>query len=353
MKIAPERLDNVIRLGYTLEEARFLYIVATHSGYFTHRQFLAFSETKPGKHSQQFLTRLLRTKHGTFHTHPSGGRVYHVFSRKIYNAIGRDDLRTRRKHQLEYVKTRILTLDFVLANLDYDYLETEAEKVPFFLVHRNLNRDLLPSKSYTSRRSAQVTKRYFVDRFPIFFRDGSLVPTFTYMEAGAATAQGFATHLEAYGGLLRSLPEYEFIYVAPSERFFASAREEFARRVLGLASSPSKEELLRYFRLRKSWEQGERVAAADVVFLNEAARDFGKEGIERQYREWVQGTLSEGTVSLPSEIEIPCRQAKVSTHKCGASLCVFERSAAQRGESPADIASGEFSPVVSPEVSRL
>ena len=136
MKIAAERLSNLVEFGYTPEEARFLYIVATHSGYFTHRQFLAFSGTRPGKHSQKFLEKLVAAEHATYHTYPSGGRVYHIFSRKVYKGIGRDDLRTRRKHQLEYIKTRIVVLDFILSNLECEYLETEAEKVPFVEARR-------------------------------------------------------------------------------------------------------------------------------------------------------------------------------------------------------------------------
>src|SRR5262249_55541497 len=132
MNIPTEAVASLLRLGYTTEEARFLYIVAIHSGYFTHRQFLQFSGTKPGKHSQKFLMKLLAENHATFHVYPSGGRVYHLFSRKVFSAIGHDDLRTRRKHQLEYIKTRLVTLDFVLGNLECDYLGTETEKVRFF-----------------------------------------------------------------------------------------------------------------------------------------------------------------------------------------------------------------------------
>ncbi len=43
MNIAPAHLDALEALGYTEAEARFLYIVATHSGYFVARQFLAFT----------------------------------------------------------------------------------------------------------------------------------------------------------------------------------------------------------------------------------------------------------------------------------------------------------------------
>src|SRR5579871_2372409 len=161
MNIAPQHLDNLIRLGYTPEEARFIYIAATHSGYFTHRQFLNFSGTKPGKHSQKFLTKLLTHKHATYHTYPSGGRVYYIFARKVFRAMERDDLRTRRRHQLDYIKTRLVTLDFVLGNLDSEYLETEAEKVPFFESRLNVSRLFLPCKAYRSKSSPSTTIRYF------------------------------------------------------------------------------------------------------------------------------------------------------------------------------------------------
>jgi len=40
MNIKDIYLDAVKQLGYTETEARFLYIVGTHSGYFTSRQYL-------------------------------------------------------------------------------------------------------------------------------------------------------------------------------------------------------------------------------------------------------------------------------------------------------------------------
>ena len=43
MNFTPAHLEALQALGYTAEESRFLYIVATHSGYFTARQFLAFT----------------------------------------------------------------------------------------------------------------------------------------------------------------------------------------------------------------------------------------------------------------------------------------------------------------------
>lgn len=48
MKIAEEYLLALRVLGYTESEARFLYLVATYSGYFVPRQFLNLSGAKWG-----------------------------------------------------------------------------------------------------------------------------------------------------------------------------------------------------------------------------------------------------------------------------------------------------------------
>jgi hypothetical protein len=43
MQWSESSLVNLRSLGYTEDEARFLYLVATHSGYFSPRQFLNFT----------------------------------------------------------------------------------------------------------------------------------------------------------------------------------------------------------------------------------------------------------------------------------------------------------------------
>ena len=40
MNIRADQIERIKELGYTEAEARFIYIVAIHSGYFTLRQFL-------------------------------------------------------------------------------------------------------------------------------------------------------------------------------------------------------------------------------------------------------------------------------------------------------------------------
>ncbi len=84
MNIPAEHVDALVRLGYTREEARFIHMVAVHSGYFTHRQFLRFADTKRGKHSQKFLDKLLLQKHAAAHTYQSGEpRIPRLFAESL------------------------------------------------------------------------------------------------------------------------------------------------------------------------------------------------------------------------------------------------------------------------------
>ncbi len=59
MKMPQDHIERIAALGYTESEARFLYLVATHSGYFTLRHFNAFAGVHRGKRSMAFAQKLL------------------------------------------------------------------------------------------------------------------------------------------------------------------------------------------------------------------------------------------------------------------------------------------------------
>src|SRR6266436_8498873 len=125
MNISQAHLEALVAFGYSEEEARFLYLVATHSGYFVARQFLEFTDAHWGKRTTGFWTKLHSLRHARVERFPRSGVVYHLFSRRLYRQIERENLRNRRAHELEFIKRRLAMLDFVLANQDYQYLETE------------------------------------------------------------------------------------------------------------------------------------------------------------------------------------------------------------------------------------
>ena len=140
MKFLPIHTDALRSFGYTEEEARFLYLVATHSGYFTCQQFLQFIETKPGKRSVAFAQKVLDKKHASAKEYLRHGRVFHLFSRNLYEAIGRENIRFRRIHSTEYVRTRLIALDFILRNQNFTYLETQEQKLTFFCEQMGINK---------------------------------------------------------------------------------------------------------------------------------------------------------------------------------------------------------------------
>ena len=57
MNFPADHIERIKELGYTESEARFLYIVAVHSGYFTLGQFRAFT-----RHCLRKATHIFRTE---------------------------------------------------------------------------------------------------------------------------------------------------------------------------------------------------------------------------------------------------------------------------------------------------
>jgi hypothetical protein len=301
MNIEPVHVVALEALGYTEEEARFLYVVATHSGYFLARQFLAFAGVQWGKRTTLFWNKLQSKKHARTSPISRHRAIYHLFARKLYRQIGRENLPNRKRHELQYIQTRIAILDFVLANPGLAYLETEADKVAFFCSGLKIEARHLPSNTYQGQRTVQPTVRYFVDRFPMFCEDrglGSQVVTFTFIQGSEASLWTFVRHLHAYSSLFRELREFRFLYLARVDSHFAKARELFNAFVtVPLQSNPA-DDLLRYFAIRKAWDQQQYVSLdeADLIFRNLCKERFAGDRFEYFYRAWKAERLPESQI---------------------------------------------------------
>jgi hypothetical protein len=300
--IKPSHLEALQALGYSESEAHFLYVVATHSGYFVARQFLAFTRGHWGKRATTFWHKLHTQRHARTEYFPMHGKVYHVFSRKLYGQIGRENLRNRREHEFEYIQRRIGILDFVLSHPQCKWLETEPEKVTYFCNQLKIPSHFLPAKIYCGKKTSQPTVRYFVDRFPMFLDSDtsafSPVVTFTYLQGPEASLTEFVHHLQAYLPLFRQLSEFRFIYLARLDSPFAQAKELFDSTVtIPLGSDPSAE-LCRYFQIRKAWDfrQYRSVTDGDLIFRNQAKMRFIGERFEHLYRGWKAGRVTEADI---------------------------------------------------------
>jgi hypothetical protein len=295
MNISDERIAAVEALGYTRDEARFLYIVATHSGYFLPRQFITFVGSKWRKRSDHFTTKLESRGHATWREYPGLGGVYHLFSRTLYRVIDRGTGRSRRRHSTEFIRTRLVLLDFVLTNQAYSYLETENDKVSFFTSILGIPKTSLPVKAYPRLSGSEPTLRYFPDHFPLLLdgapdQSGPCV-IFCYIDAGKASLAGFRHHLDAYKQLFSKLSNFDFLYVSDSPAHFAAADRcfsGFANR--SLRDDPSAE-LLRYFTLRARWDKKQygSLSNDDVEWLSQAKGRFHGENTDRLYAAWCSG----------------------------------------------------------------
>ncbi len=301
MNIKDIYLDSLKELGYTETEARFLYIVGTHSGYFTSRQYLDFADVKRGYRSDALTRKVLAKKHASPEIHSKNARIYHLFSRRVYSAIGKENIRNRRDHEFQFIKTRLLALDFILANQRHDYFETEDDKVRYFCDALGVEKHTLPAKLYLGTRNPSITPRYFVDKFPMFLPSitGSPVVTFTYVAPEAENLVAFVTHLQAYLPLFRSLKQFNFVFISSCEPLLPKARAIFLSLVKGPLETPPAADIARYFRVRKLWESKQFAALKmeDIEFLNEATRRFASERVQDVYKAWAKGELSDSKLA--------------------------------------------------------
>ena len=302
MNISAAHLDALKAFGYTEEEARFLYIVATHSGYFLARQFLAFTGAHWGKRTTTFWHKLQDRKHVRIDRFPKSGVVYHLFSRRLYRQMERENLRNRRDHELDFIRKRIAILDFVLENQTYSYLETEPEKIRFFCGTLGIEKHVLPARLYVGRPGSHPTIRYVVDKFPMFAgseaSSASPVVTFTYVQEGEAAFADLIHHLESYSPLFRQLSGFRFLYVSRTNSWFEKATEIFHSLVKTPLESDIAGDLIRYFRVRRAWDEKQYAAVTDrdLIFRNEARKRFSGDRFEDLYSGWKNERITESAI---------------------------------------------------------
>ena len=299
MNIPLQHIDALAEFGYTEREARFLYIVATYSGYFIQRQFLGFVDASRGKCSNLFAQKVLKHGHASVRDYMGYGPIYHLFSRTLYRVIDKENLRNRREHSFEFIRTRLVLLDFLLTHPDYVYFETAEDKVRFFSETLALSAEHLPVMIYEGGPKNCPALRYFVDGFPLFLAPPvpglSPVVTFSYVDSGVSAGSGFARHLAAYQPLFRQLDSFRFLYISPKATHSRSAEDRFRAAVKRPLESEVSAELLRYFKIRRKWEDREYIVpvTSDLEFLSEAKRRFDGERFEGLYSAWRLGRLTE------------------------------------------------------------
>jgi hypothetical protein len=356
MKFLPIHTEALRYFGYTEEESRFLYLVAMHSGYFTCQQFLRFIKMKPGKRSVAFARKVLEKGHASSKEYLRHGRVFHLFSRNVYEAIGRENVRFRRVHSTEYIRTRLIALDFILRNQDFTYLESEEQKLSFFCNQLGIDKKILPHKRYSGAIKDQHTDRYFVDKFPMFYHPGASLPpvmTFSFIDPGFESMDSFKTHLSEYLTLFTKLSQLRFYYVATRDTNFERAKKLFHGTFQRLWNPTGPRGLFDYFRTRRTWDEKNygKLSEHDILFMNEGKERFSSPGMENLYQRWRAGEIKENTLrseslkfQMPSQVTFICATVN-------GQAALFDRHPHQPlnipGKSPeATSFSGDFTPEI-------
>ncbi len=303
MNFPAEHIERIKELGYTESEARFLYIVAIHSGYFTLGQFRTFANASYGNRTTSFAAKVLKQGHATVRDYMRRGSIFHLFSRIVYGQIEKDNC-NRKKHSFDFVRARLVVLDFILANQEWTYFETEQDKVRFFCEELGISKSCLPVKVYEGGSRSKPTLRYFVDQFPLFlappFPGAPPVVTLSYVDSGFQTPSNFVAHLATYQGIFRELKSFKFLYIAAKDAYFRRAGERFRAVVKTPLERNVSNEILRYFQIRAKWERHEYVVPVteDFEFLNEARRRFHGDRFDALYQSWAAGNIGESELRL-------------------------------------------------------
>jgi len=328
MSTPEDKIVNLQTFGYTGVEARFLYLVATHSGYFTLRQFLNFARSKSGKRNARLVEKLFKMGHASARRYTRRSLVFQLRSRQIYAAIGKNHLRNRREHELPHIKTQLLALDFILAHPQEQYFETAEEKRRYFTSRFKIEETLL---SPTGAKREGIS---FSDRFPLCVAypapDYMPVVTFTFIDPEHRSLDAYIAHLRLYRPLFRRLPGFQFIYVSTASDLQNEAAELFSFLVEGKGLA----DLSRYFDLQTKWdhEQYGRLTEADVLFLHGARKRFTGPSIASLYYLWKRNRLPQDLQPQAASSTAPAQKILFRTLDVPGQEAVFGDSTRNWGD---------------------
>jgi hypothetical protein len=286
--VRPGRVQNLMDLGFSLRQARFLVHVLVFSGVFIERQYRAFTGVAHGQKTHDFLEKLVNAGHATPIT-PGAlhrGRLYHVQYKPLYEAIGEPNNRHRKGASLGRFVERLMLLDAVLADHRYGWLGTEQDKRTYFreALEYDLRDDWYPHLTFGT--GTEKTTRFFPDKLPVGVPlKGERRHVFLYL-ATREVPTDFRVFLLRHAALLKSVDEWTIRVLLPRRFRKAAALYRYAVRDAFLMplTADDTEELDWYFRARR----GEAVCPTwnPTLDVATAARKFGAARFEALHHVW-------------------------------------------------------------------
>ena len=287
--VRDDRVHAVSGFGFTERQARFLVNVLVHSGVFLERQYCACAGIVHGQKTHDFLTKLVSRRYATVIT-PGAlhrGRIFHVQYKPLYEVIGEENNRNRKRASLGRMVERLMILDAVLADTHYTWLGTENDKLRHFVLGV-LNTDFKKGDypHLTFGEGERTTVRYFPDKLPIGVeRHFGPRHVFVYLVTREVPVD-FRAFLHRHAELLRTLPVWTIRLLVPRRFRKAAALYRYAvRDELATPLTPSVvEELEWFFPARHA--SPESVPPRSDLDLTTATRKYSAARFQALHRAW-------------------------------------------------------------------
>ena len=187
---------------WSATDAEWIALVCLHSGVFIRSQYTAWRGASRTS-ALRLVHRLLAARAAVEHTEPNISKqapLIRIYKRQFYNALGAPNVRHRKDAGPDVFLRRLLSLDYVLENIDLPWLPTEPEKVQY-CESLGIAEKLLPKKTYAG--ALDSTPRYFSVKLPIAAEQDRA--TFVYTDPEEVTDKGLRTWGSAHFSLWENL----------------------------------------------------------------------------------------------------------------------------------------------------
>ena len=279
-------IGTIVSRGFTERQARFLVLVARHSGVCVMRQYSAFAGVVFGHTTRKFFTKLERLGWvSTYDCARKRARIYHVRHRELYEAIGDAESRLRRPPTVPRALERIMLLDVILREPDLVWLATSEEKMTHVSAFTAITKDSLPQM--TTPQGSYEPVRYFPDQAPIGIHpDGRWIVVCLLTQDARRELRTF---LERHLMFLAALPTWTLRVVIPAHmtaygmRFVDEARRNLRWRFDG----QFRDDLRWYFETRRAGGNPDAVSDDDERAHRARLRRFSGLGFSALYPLWV------------------------------------------------------------------
>jgi hypothetical protein len=293
-------IQTISNKGFTERQARFLMLVARHSGVCVMRQYSTFAGIVFGQKTRKFFAQLVERGYAsTYDCAHNRARLFHLRHRELYETIGDADSRLRRAPAVSVALERVMLLDAMLVDREIVWLATPAEKVAHFTTHTGIPLEDLPL--VVARNGDPTELRHFPDRLPIGIRpDGRTVLICLALNS---VRDDFRSFLQRHAGMLAALPAWTVRVVLPADR--AAAVEEFEKtgrsQLTGTLSTATWAELRWYFERLKMGHRDGGTEADRLRFQRDRSAFEGPK-YSVLYRAWLQD--GERTLTLAASTKI-------------------------------------------------